>query len=340
MAKTAFATDNLGTKKVWEERLYRDAKKESYFDKFMGSGSDVPVTVNDAFTKEQGDEITVGIRMRLEGDGVEEGQILEGNEESLKSYTCKILLHQYRHAVRDDGAMSRQRAMFSIDEESKAAIKDWMSEKVDALAFAALLADHEKNFYKTSAGVLSNATPATAKAALSLADSKISLQMISYLKAYAKTGGARTYVPMRPVKVKGKEYFVLLVHPDVMYDLKSDTAYQQAQREAQDRGSENPLFTGAAAIWDGVVIHEHESVTIGTNAGGASVPYAKCAFFGAQALAWAWGRRPKVIQKSFDFENENAYAIDVICGVKRPLFNSLTYGSLAVWFARTNVAGS
>lgn len=337
MSKTSFSTSDDLTKKAWEEKVFRDVVKESFFSPWMGNSSDSVVQVKTQLEKGRGDKINFGLRMRLSGSGVTSGAVLEGQEEALSKYADSVTLEQYRHAVRDDGEMSRQRSAFSIDEESEQAIKDWGSEKVDQIAFDAIFTSPSKIFYKTSAGVLS-AAAATAKAALTAADSKLTPAMISWIKHWAKTGGARTYVPLRPIKVKGKDYYVLLIHPDVAYDLKVDSTYAQAQRDAQDRGSDNPIFTGALGVWDGVVIHTHENCPIATDGGGASVAWAKGKLLGAQALCWAWGKRPRVIQKKFDYDNENAFAISMIMGAKAPIFNSLTYGSVELYNARSNVS--
>lgn len=251
MAKTGIATSDPQTKKVWEEKLFRDSLKESYFSKYVSSGADSIVTEKTQLSKDRGDEITIALRPKLAGAGVTEGQTLEGNEEKIVSYTMKLTLKQYRHAVRDDGVMSRKRAMFDISGESEAALRDWMSEKIDQLHFDELgigvgaTANPSKIFYKTSSGVVSTGTAATAKSALTVADGKLTLNMLSYIKTWALTGGNRVYVPLRPVKIEGKPYLVLLTHPDAVYDLRADSNFQQAMRDAEVRGKENPLFTGA-----------------------------------------------------------------------------------------------
>lgn len=345
MALTTFATGDALTKKVWEEKLFRDALKLSYFMRFSGKSSDSMMQLQTALEKDQGDRITFGLRMRLTGAGVTSGSILEGNEEALTSYNYNLTLEQYRHATRDRGAMDRKRAMFSISEEAEAAIRGWGAEKIDALAFNALsigtgsTTDPTKIFYKTSSGVTATGTPATAKAALTAADSKITPAMISALKAWAKTGGGRAYVPLRPINIDGKNYYVLLCHPDALYDLKVDSTFAQAMRDAEIRGSDNPLFTGAVAIWDGVIIHEHENCYTATDGGGASVAWTKAAFMGAQALVWAWGKRPEVVQEDFDYQNQQGWAWNMICAAGKPQFNSLDFGSLGVYLARTNIAG-
>ncbi len=339
MAKTSFSTDNALTKKVWEEKLFRETLKISYFTKFMGEDQDSLVYVKTNLEKDQGDKITFGIRNRLTGAGVTSGQTLEGNEEALSSYDYSLSLEQYRHAVRDNGAMSRQRAMFDIDVEAEAAIKDWGAEKIDSNCFNAILSSPTKVAYLTSSTAYAVADDfATAKAALTTS-SLLVPNFISYVKTLAKTGDNRAFTPLRPVKVKGRSYYILLVHPDAMYDLKTNSSFQQAMREAEVRGPENPLFEGATAIWDGVVVHEHENVTIGTDAGaGTNVPYVQAVLMGAQALCWAWGRRPEVIQETFDYGNEHGYAIDMICKAGKPVFNSKDYGSIGIGLARTNIS--
>lgn len=340
MATTSFSTSNALTKKAWELKLFREAQKESYFSKFMGESSDSLVYVKTQLEKDYGDKITFGIRMRLTGAGVTSGTTLEGNEEALTTYDHSITLEQYRHGVRDNGAMTRQRAMFSISKESEDALKDWGAEKIDTLCFSALEATPTQVAYKTnSTTFLYTTTAATASGALVAADSKLTLNFISFLKTLAKTGHNRAFNPIRPVKVGGRAYYILLVHPDVMFDLRIDSGFQQAFREAEVRGPENPLFKGATAIWDGVVIHEHETVSIATNAGaGSNVPWSKCTLMGAQALCWAWGQRPEVVQETFDYGDQVGHAWGMISATNKPKFNSIDYGSLGVYVSRTQVS--
>jgi N4-gp56 family major capsid protein len=99
VAKTNFTTNNELTVKAWSEKMHRDAVKESYFSKFTTSTSESIVQEKTELSKSRGDEVTIGLRMRLTGAGVEEGTQLEGNEEALTTYSMKVRLAQYRHAV-------------------------------------------------------------------------------------------------------------------------------------------------------------------------------------------------------------------------------------------------
>ena len=343
MAKTAFSTSNALTKKLWDEKLFRDTVKMSYFVKFMGKDSNALCQTNEMLTKSYGDKITFGIRMRLGGAGVISGQTLEGKEEALTTHDFSVLLERYRHAVRDRGQLDRQRAMFSIDVESEAALKDWGAEKIDQLCFNTLIGTASSTyatriFYSASGTLSTTATAATAVTATEASD-KLTPDLISYAKTWALTGGNRGQTPLRPIRINGKKYFVLLVHPDCMYDLKTDSQFSQARREALERSKDNPIFSGSEAIWDGVVIHEHENVPIARTAGaGGAVPFARNVLMGAQSLVWAWGQRPQVVEKDFDYGEEHGFAWGMTAAPGKPKFNSKDYGSVGVYTARTRIS--
>lgn len=329
MALTEFTTNDPLAVKLWHEKLYRDARKGAYFSRFMGESPDSVAQVKTNLTKQKGDQIHFGIRMRLTGSGVTGDEVLEGNEESLVTYEFAVTVDQLRHAVRSKGRMSDRRVMFSVPEESRSALRDWMSEKIDDKCFTALDANPTKVFYGGNA---------TSTADIDTSD-KLSLDLITRIKTWAMTGGNRTQPALRPILVHGKRYFVLLVHPDVAYDIATDPEWKQAQREAEVRGKENPIFTGALGIWQGVAIHSHENTPIVTNWGsGSNVPGAQCQFLGAQSLCWAWGERPFVREETFDYGNQHGHAIGMVYGVGKPVFNSKDYGSIAVFVARTQIS--
>jgi len=346
MAKTTITTSDATTKKAWEEKLYRDTVKESYFSKFMGTSANSLCQTNTKLAKSKGDNITFALRKRLEGAGVTSGTTLEGNEEALAHSNYNVSLEQYRHAVRDAGELDRQRPAWDLNMESRDAIKEWGTEKIDSLCFQTILEDPTRVFYRTSGGNATTGTAATAKSALTATDSKLTPSLISYAKAWARTGGNRSQTPIRPIKINGKMYYVLLIHPDSGYDLKTDATWTQAQREARERSKENPIFSGALGVWDGVVIHEHEGYAekpggslIATDAGsGSDVPWTKCVLMGQQSLLWAEGKRGKTVTEDFDYGNEIGHAWEIICGVAKPKFDSLDYGSVGMYVSRTQIS--
>lgn len=364
MARTTMTTSDNLRKEAWEEVLYRDTAKESYFmSRFGGEGLSklekgmgMNTTPNDvihiktnleakgATKNRKGDIITFGLVPRIDPatyPGVTSGQTLKGKEVPLSWYDFDLTLARYRQAISAGQPMDWHRASFSIPEEARTALKNWGVEKIDLLCFTALGTSPTKIFYKTSSGVTSTTTAATAKTALTAADSKITPAMVSWIKTWAMTGGARTQIPIRPIRVNGKNYYVLLTHPDCIYDWTQDSTVQQAYREAQERGNENPLFNGASYIWDNVVIHAHENIAVAADAGsGTDVPWAKSFLLGAQALCWAWGERPSIVEDTEDYQEDLFNAWRMTATVEKPVFNSIDYGSVCIYLSRSNVSGS
>lgn len=369
MAKTQILTTGADRKEAWEEELYRDTLVGSYFmskftngeaEKFMEKGGEMETSPNDvlhiktdmgaqgARKTKKGDKISFHLLPRIDpktNKGVTSGQTLKGKELNLSTYTETLELERYRQAVSSGGPMDWARASWDVPKETKAALQAWGSEKMDLLCFEALEAAPATYFYKTSDSgptVTKNATLATAKAALTAADSKLTPAYLSYLKTWALTGGGRSggQVPPRPIMISGKPYYIYLTHPDALFDWKNDSTVMQAYREAQDRGKDNPLFQGADYVWDNVIIHTHEFVTTGDDGGGASITWTYGHLLGAQALVLGFGERPSIVDESEDYEEDNFSAWRMTMKVKAPKFNSKQYGSLTTLISRTNVSGT
>ncbi len=370
MALTNMTTSDALRKQLWEEKLFRDTLLGGYFSRFLGEGTTkikkgmkvapgktydlsssndmIQAKMNLKFTgrtkTQNGDKITFGLVPRIDAEtnpGVISGQTLEGKEVALNWFDWDLELQRYRQGISAAEPLSWHRASFTIPEEARVALLNWGTEKIDILCRDALDLSPTKIFYKTSTGVSSTTSESTAKTALTLADSKITTEMVSWMKTWAVTGGGRSQIPIRPLKVNGRNAYVMLVHPDVMYDWRNDPVVQQAAGAARDRGRDNPLFANADWIWDDVAIHEFELITNGTNAGAASdVPFAKCHFLGAQSLCWAWGQKPDLIEYYRDAMEELYYAWRMTAAVGKPNFDSADYGTVTFYVSRTNVAGS
>lgn len=344
------ATSTETKKVVFEEKLTREMKKGSYFaPRFFSEKGNSIVHVKTNLEKSKGETINFGLIKRLVGAGVTGNQILKGNEEAISTPGNSVTLERYRHGVKDDGQLERQKASFDMPSELRESLKVWGSEKIDQLCFDALgIGDNSTAgqaptlvAYPNASGAFTlTSNIATAKAGVDATNSKLTLDFIVRLKAFAKTGGERRYEPLQPVMIDGKKYWVLLVHDDAVADLKLTSEYKQAQREAQVRGDQNPLFTGADAIWDGVVIHTHENCYVAADGGGGAVPYTKGAFLGMNALMWAWGQRPSMVEEDEDYKEFQGYAWRMTAGVKKKIFESKDFGMMGVWLSRTNVSGA
>ena len=299
----------------------------------------------------KGDKETFGLAARIDPKvhpGVTGDKRAKGTEIDGTVYTDSVTLQRYRMPISGGDYMTWQRAGFNVDALTKGLITTWGQEKMDLLCLEALedTTTISEIMYKTGDDpanyVSSNSSLSTAKTALSLANSKITPKFISYLKAWALTGGGRTggKCPIRPVMYKGRPYYIVLVHSDAVFDWKHDSTYFQAAREAEVRGAENPIFTGSDYIMDGMVIFICEQITKGTDGGGASVPWCWGHLLGAQALLWTWGENPSIVaDEDDDYAEQVNYCWRMTTAVKAPYFNSKRYGSLSFLVSRTNISG-
>ena len=168
---------------------------------------------------------------------------------------------------------------------------------------------------------------------------------------------ARTMAtPIRPVKLNGLECYVAILHPYQVLDLRRNTSTGQwldIQKAAMMGGqiSNNPIFTGAIGLYNGVIMHEDARVPYSGNAStspnflsvagaGDSADYiARGVFLGAQAGCIAFGRnygyagtniKYKWTEVVDDYENQLGVSAALVYGLKKSVFNSQDFASLAL----------
>jgi N4-gp56 family major capsid protein len=309
--------------------MFIDTVKRSYFSRFMGGSDNVAYEKSD-FTRQKGETMTFGIRMRATGTPITGNATVKGKEDRLTFYSYNLTLERYRYAIVDDGALTRQRFVGDIPQEIRDALVNWGAEQVDQNSFDSLAASPTSALYGGAA---------TSTATLD-ATMLITPALISKARVYATTRRSASVIPLRPVRVDGKEYLVLLCSPDQIFDLKRNAEFQQAQREAAERGKDNPIFSGAVGVWDGVIIHEHDNTRIySTGGAGGNVPYTHGMLLGAQALCWAWGERPSIVEEDEDYEEFKGFCWRMTSKCGKPQFNSQDYGSIAIYTADTRITG-
>jgi N4-gp56 family major capsid protein len=134
-----------------------------------------------------------------------------------------------------------------------------------------------------------------------LSGDTFTLDLVRRAKTAAMVGNSSIW-RIRPMMISGRPYYGCVIHPYQVYDLQGSQQWELAMREAQVRGPENPLFTGALGIWNGVIIYSHDKVITGSDAGpGGDQQYASALFFGYQAGLWAQAQpAPDWIEKKFD----------------------------------------
>lgn len=306
MADTGFLTNDPQTNKLWDERLFRDIKRSLFFTSMMGKSASDIIQLKDKLMKSKGDNITFGLRIRSTSAGQSSsttGITLEGNEEALTFYDDSVSLTEYGHSARVDSQLSEQRVAFDIRTEIKDFLQDWATEKIEKLIVSNLASSPSTNRYIDSTGD-----------AMTVLD-------IQQLRRQAILADPK----IRPVRIKGRDYYVLLCHPYALKGLKADDEFKSLNKEARERGIDNPLIQGADYIIDGVLIYEYDRAELLQS--GLVV---RSLLLGAQAGIVAWSAKPSWHEKMFDYGRKFGAAVDMLLGVKKTVFNSEDYGMLTI----------
>jgi N4-gp56 family major capsid protein len=319
----------------WAKELQSEVSKGVYFSKFMGEGPGNAIHVKQ-MEEGKGKDVTFGLVSQLSGSAITGDSSLEGNEQSLSTFSNTVSTNQKRLAVRDTGKFANSKVLYDFRSTSLDLLKTQYSELIDADIFSALSTTSGTHAYYRADATTSVYATSDPKGDLATNDS-ITLADISAMKTLAQIGGSANY-RMRPIRVDGNDYYVLVLHPEVAYDLFELEAFQKIQREAQQRGDSNPLFKGALGIYNGVVIHAHEGVNTFDNGGGAAVKGARNLFMGAQAACFAESSDMMWVEKTFDYGNQLGISAAKIYGVDISDYNSKDYGVIQYVTDRTDLS--
>lgn len=314
-------------REAWAKSLWLDVAIEQYFQSngFIGESNNSIIVKKTDLTKAKGDTIHIGLTTKLSGAGVTGDSTLEGNEEAISGYEMSVTVDQLRHAVRLAGLLAEQQAAYNMRADAKDKLKIWLSETLDSAMFTTLATSPS-----TNRKVWCSEDHSTIDT-LDATD-KMACTYISEAKRLAMLASPK----VRPIKINGKPHYVLVIHPYAARDLKADTVWLDAQKYANVKGSDNPLFTGALGVWDGVIVHEHEYVPRAENANDPAIYYATNLFLGAGAGVWGIAKEPFWKEKDFDYDNQAGFATGLIHGFEKAVFNSEDYGVIAMYSAAVN----
>ena len=294
----------------WAKELQSEVSKGVYFSKFMGDGPGSAIHVKQ-MEEGKGKDITFGLVSQLSGSAITGDSSLEGNEQSLSTYSNTVTTNQKRLAVRDTGKFADTKVLYSFRNTALDLLKTQYAELIDGDIFTSLSPTSGTHAYWQADATTSVYASTDPVGTLGVTD-LISLEDISAMKTIAQIGGAANY-RMRPIRVDGQDYYVLVVHPEVAYS----------------------PFTLAG--WDGVVIHSHEGVVNGLNGGGAAVPFARNLFMGAQAACFAESSDMMWVEKTFDYGNQLGISAQKIYGSGISSYNNKDYGVIQYVSARLNL---
>lgn len=342
-------TNDSQTVKIWSTLTMREALKATLFKKFLGSGKKAIIQRLDELEKQNGDVIKYDLLMQMGNDGITGDNRLKGNEEALTYYQDYVTVDQLRNA-HSFRRMSAQRTLHDLRADAQANLSDWFADKFDTYMFNNLCGNTSHSFgqaavapdsdhYVVSGDVANSGTIATDEASLGSND-QIQLADLDFAKEAAKT-----LDPMiRPCMIDGGEYYVVVLHPYSVTDLRLDIAnsaytdWNTIQTFANKRGLDNPIFSGALGVYNGMILYESTRIYSPVTSVRRNL------FLGAQAGVFAIGNAYKMLEQRKvgkdnlmswyeevdDFGNENGIGVGAVFGMKACRFNSKDFGKIVI----------
>ena len=318
-------------KTIWEDELYAQAEQLTFWHRFEGE-SDAPIVRKDELRDEPADTIKFDAILSLVEEGsTDEITLTEGNEEKLVMRQSSFGVDILKHGVRWN-FVAEKMVTHRMRENAKTQLAKWIASRVDNRMWACLSGMTLNGYAPTltapgSAGLTGAYLPDAYRMAVGgpitdaipgdiAAGDVLTLDGITELKALVSTSNL-----VEPIRLEnGVEIYFLVTHPYALVPLKESDDYQSAMREAQVRGAENPLFTGAAAIWDGVVIFTSTRVPKAAD-GGSSAPTCRSVFFGNQLAARGWAMLPEWHERDFSYGEEAGVATRMMFGQRLITFD-------------------
>jgi N4-gp56 family major capsid protein len=355
MAVTSYGVNDTLAMKAWSRKLSVEVSKATPIAPLIGNSANSIIQMKDELNKSKGDKVTFGLRMQLSGAGVTEGETLEGNEESLTTYADSIYINELAHAVRvkNEGTIDVQRVPFNLRQEAQDGLRDWYADRmslaffVHAAGYTAPTIDFEgstltlsSKYYGFNSPIAASSTRILRAGSVATDDlltssNPFTLDLIDKAVEKAKTANPK----IRPARINGSNYYVMYIHPYQTTSLRTNTSTGQwldIQKNAEKRGSDNPIFSGALGVYNNVILREAEHVAQGVSATTTKVANARRAvLLGAQSCVASFGMKftPEkydMREELFDYQRELGVSCHTVFGMKKTVFNSVDFGTVVV----------
>ena len=319
-------------------------KKEDGGEETFERKSDSPIVVKDEFGKERGQRIRLALRKQLttnvglsdrDGSGTGANVLNQytfgissmiDQEENMNLYDMEVVVELMKHAVGfATPELQDLRTPFKMEQEAASALRDWLAGQYEE---SILDAHYEGNAAHV---IKSGFASATAHPRVIWSNDATAQGDISSNDTLSAADLRKVYESMRinninPLKVDGKEMYVLLAHVYSISDLMNDSDIKNTYQNAFSRtaaGSDNPLFSRAEVIFEGIAVHEYNRVRVpgsGTNAASTR----RNIVLGADALICGNASEPRLVRRKEDaYEDRYGVGIKQIFGCARADFQHI-----------------
>lgn len=349
MSTTSYGVNDALAVKLWSKMLAVAERDSLEIAPLMGNDANSIIQIKNETSKGAGDKVTFGLRVRLTGDGKTEGEVAEGQGEALTTYSDSIYVNELGHVVgvKSENTIDAQRVPFDLRQEAKDGLADWWTDRLSKTFFNHVCGNNAETRTKysglnsTTAHTSSRrifAGTATNDQGLTSADT-FTLDLIDQAVEMAKVGDQM----VRPIKIGGKDKYVVYLHPYQVTSLR--TNYSTGQwgdiQKAALTGSgstSHPIYTGALGEYNGCILRSSQDVTLGVNSSTAAAVSntRRAVLLGAQACVAAYGQKQSGPNKYrwneelLDHKRRLEVSAWSIFGMKKTVFNSMDFGVVTI----------
>lgn len=371
---TQFLPANRLTESKWPETMFEYMLQNMQISKFMGTNGSNIIEVNKDLTAAAGKDIIMKLLLPFVTEGGGDDSDIEF--EASDYFNFKVEIHERNHGWKSKGIMTEQYTKINILRDAIKNHGDWAAEKLENDIWYALCglgngglpaSDDATSVIKTV-----NAHAPSTNRILYMGQTNAGVAQKTTSDSLLGAGGASDYAnwlfgtkvidamrikaqlatpKFKPIKIAGKGYYVLFIHPLQGMDLQYDSNWNTVQQNANVRGLLNPLFgktgesdemlrmfDGIKGIWNDVIIYECERLPsritgesfedpdtatnlISAHIASGTARICRAVLCGAQAGCLAWGQYWKKHEDKVDVNRKAVIGIDGIYGVSKTVWN-------------------
>ena len=315
-------------------------KKEDGSEETFERKGDSPIVMKDEFGKERGQRIRLALRKQLTtnvglsdrdgGSGLSQYTYgvssMVDQEENMNLFDMEVIVELMKHSVGfATPELQDLRTPMRMEQEAAVALRDWLTGQYEESILDA--------FYDGNAAhvIKSSFASATTHPRIIWGNDATAQSDISSNDTLSAADLRKLYETLRvnnvnPLKVEGKEMYVLLAHVYSVSDLMNDADIKSTYQNAFTRtgaGAENPLFSRADVVFEGIVVHEYNRVrspATGTNAASTKQNIA----LGADSIICGNASEPRLVRRKEDaYEDRYGVGIKQIFGCARADFQHI-----------------
>ncbi|MCP4365420.1 MAG: DUF4043 family protein [Planctomycetes bacterium] len=336
----------------WLSKYYVEMIRSNKFRKYMSTSQNAIIQIQEELSKRKGHQVVFPLVNALRGAGVSGSSTLVGNEEAIKSDGLPVPVDYNRHAVAIDDA-EKDKGTIDLLNAGKMLLDKWGKNLIRDQIITALMSKNGNAYFATQAlnnavydtlaseadrdaWLLANGDRALFGAAnsnTSTGDHSASLlnvdstndKMSPAIGRLAKRKAQRANPSFTPTTVNDEEeWFVMFLASNSFRDLSQDSEMRELNRDARNRGMNNPLFTSGDLVADGIIYRAIPEIPVLEGVGAAGIDVDMNFLCGIQAVGHAIARRPYSITNTEDYGFQNGVGVALRHGMAKMRFKDPT----------------